>query len=86
MNILMRHDERYRWSQAYREHHPADMRDFAEETAASLRYVQTHTYDAANIAAGMPASWNSYTIEYRVQDHKRFMTQVLKYGIQYTAI
>lgn len=81
----MRHDERYRWSQAYRELHPASPGDeFAEETAASLRYVQTHTYDAANIAAGMPASWNSYTIEYRVCDHRRFMTQVLKYGIKYT--
>ena len=82
----MRHDERYRWSQAYREDHPASTRrrEFAEETAASLRYVQTHTYDATNVAAGMPNSWNSYTIEYRVRDKKRFMTQVLRYGLQYT--
>ena len=85
MNILMRHDERYRWSQAYHEDHPEGHRvAFADEHAASLRYVQTHTYDAACTREGMPNSWNSYTIEYRVRDKKRFMTQVLRYGIQYT--
>lgn len=88
MNILIRHDERYRWSEAFRAHHPAPHGDeFAEETAAGLRYVQTHIYDPqTSHMPNMPASWSSYTIEYQVGDHKRFITQVLKYGIQYTPI
>jgi hypothetical protein len=87
MNILMQHDERYRWSQAFRAQHPAPAGDeFAEETAASLRYIQTHIYDESVMDPYMPKSWNSYTIEYRVRDHKRFMTQVLRYGLKYTII
>ena len=89
MNILIQHDERYRWSEAFKALHPAPHGDeFAEETAASLRYVQTHIYDASVVhpAPNMPASWNSYTVEYQVGDHKRFMTQVLKYGIRYSPI